>query len=194
LAHSGPAPSSPAEVTAALVEGLDPSVEWILIAHSNAGIFVPAIARARPVRAAVYADARVPMWTGEQAYADDERLESMRRLTDEDGLVKPWPQWWAGIDLADHYPSAEVRAEVEAQARRLPLTYFAGAIDGTGWNEIPSAYLAFGEGYATVRDPVAALGWPVHTIDGVEHLHQLIDPVGVTDQLLMLLTRLDLSR
>lgn len=130
------------------------------------------------------------MWDGQAPYAAPERVTFMRSISDDIGLVRPWPHWWVDVDLTSHYPSTEVRAVVEAEARRVPLTYFTGTIDGTGWDAIPSAYLAFGEGYATVRDPVAEIGWPVRTISDVEHLHQLIDPVGVTEALLDLLSRL----
>ncbi|HEX3823489.1 MAG TPA: hypothetical protein VHV79_03365 [Mycobacteriales bacterium] len=36
--------------------------------------------------------------------------------------------------------------------RPLPLRYFLDVIDGTGYDALPSAYLAFGEQYADERE------------------------------------------
>jgi hypothetical protein len=73
-------------------------------------------------------------------------------------------------------PNAEVRARVEREQRRLPLSYFEGSLPvPRGWDERPAGYLAFGDIYAAERAEAAQRGWPVSTLPA-EHLHMLIDP------------------
>jgi hypothetical protein len=43
--------------------------------------------------------------------------------------------------------------------RSLPLSYFQDSIDGAGVDELPSAYLAFGNQYGDEAQLAAAAGW-----------------------------------
>ena len=58
-----------------------------------------------------------------------------------------------------------------------------------GWEDLPAAYLAFGDTYADERADAARRGWPVATLQGL-HLHPLVDPAGVAEALEGLLARL----
>lgn len=103
--------------------------------HRNAGQFAPAIATERRVCAMVLDDAGVwPTGGGEASVAPGELYEFLAAKVDSEGLLRPWTEWWSEDEVAPLFPDPEVRARIERQQRRLPLTY----------NRTPCAYLAFG--------------------------------------------------
>lgn len=94
---------------------------------------------------------------------------------DGDGMLPPWTKWW-GPEISGLFPSADLRASVEREEQRMPLSYFAESVEAPeGWDSRPGAFLAFGDGYADERAAAAKRGWPVRTLDG-EHLHMLMNP------------------
>jgi hypothetical protein len=181
VAHEGPAPSSAASVVDAFVAGLDPAEDWVLVPHSNAGYLAPAVARRRRVSAVVYVDARIPE-TGIRAMRPPEALAFLVAKADSSAMLPPWSKWWDD-DVSFLFPTPEVQRASEEQMRRLPLSYFEDHIDGTGWDELPSAYLAFGDGYTSERDRAATAGWPTAMVENAAHLHLLVDPDGVASQI-----------
>jgi hypothetical protein len=74
---------------------------------------------------------------------------------EEDGMTPPWTAWWDPDEIAGLFPSAEVRAQIEREQPRLPLS-------------------------CEDRANAAARGWPVRSISG-EHLHILVSPRQVAD-------------
>jgi hypothetical protein len=100
-------------------------------------------------------------------------------LADSDGLLPVWTAWWTDEELSGLFPDAAIRAEVEAEQRRLSLSYFLETVPvPVGWPALPGAYLAFGKGYAQEQGTARELGWPTRVLDG-GHLHMLVDPPGV---------------
>ncbi len=90
----------------------------------------------------------------------------------------------------DLFPDAHTRARVEVEQQQLPLSYFESTLPiPQGWDDIPGAYLAFGDTYATERDQAVRRRWPVSTLSG-GHLHMLIDPERVAAELVALLSGL----
>jgi pimeloyl-ACP methyl ester carboxylesterase len=176
-AHVGPAPSTADEVVTAFFSALPSSDEWILVPHSNAGLLTAAVARQRRVRAVVYVDARLPR-SGRQRMSTDESLRFYESRADSDGILPPWCDWW-DQDIRHLFPDDGSRRQCESEMRRLPLDYFRSDVDGTGWDDLPSAYLAFGDVYAAERERASHAGFPTATIDAAEHLHQLISPEDV---------------
>lgn len=155
----------------------------VLVAHSNAGLFVPAITAQRGrVAGYVFTDAGLP----EPAKAattvpmiPPEFHGLLAGKADESGMLPPWTQWWDEADVSSLFPDDETRAEIERDQHRLPLSYFAEAVPvPPGWPAGPGAYLAFGDAYASERAVAEAMGWPVRFLPG-EHLHMLVDPAGV---------------
>ncbi|HET6909331.1 MAG TPA: hypothetical protein VFH54_08345 [Mycobacteriales bacterium] len=176
-AHSGTAPSSAAVVIASFIEAIAPADEWILVPHSNAGLLAPAVARNRQVKAVVYVDARLPE-PGAHPMSPPSSLEFLAQHVSGDGRLAAWNQWWSG-GISRLFPTPESERRCTAEMRRLPIDYFKDSVDGTGWADVPSAYLAFGEVYAPERERARALGLTVATIVGAEHLHMLVDPAAV---------------
>ena len=116
--------------------------------------------------------------------ADPSFREFLAGLADDEGLLPPWTRWWP--DVSALFPDAQVRAAVEGEQPRLPLTYFGADVPTpAGWRSLPAAYLGFGETYAEEQTEARDRGWPLETLPGL-HLHQLVDPAAVTDALLRL--------
>jgi hypothetical protein len=163
--------------------GLDQPL--VLVAHSNAGNFVPVIRRAlaQPVLCSVFADATVPGRAGTTATAGEDFQEFLRGMTEPDGRLPKWTDWWPGEDLTPLFPDARTRELVAGELPRLPLDYFTEQVPvPAGWDDHPCAFLHFSAGYDGEAEKAAARGWPVRTLPG-EHLHQLVDPTGVATAL-----------
>ncbi len=172
------------DVLAAVVrcaEGLD---EVVLVPHSNAGLYAPRLTELVDVAATVYVDAALAGSGPVTALAPEQFLEFLRGLADSDGLLPVWTDWWDDVDHL--FPDPAVRAAVEGEQPRLPLSYFESRLPApAAWSTRPSAYLAFGDTYAEEVSAARAYGWPVSTMPGT-HLHQLHDPPGVGAEVLRL--------
>jgi hypothetical protein len=176
-----------ASVTAALA-GTDPDERLVLVAHSNAGVFVPVIERglARPVACCIFADATVPASGGYTPTAGEDFLPFLRGLAGPDGLLPPWSAWWDEEDVAPLFPSAAVREAVTSEEPRLPLAYYQEQVPApAGWDDHPCRYLLFSPAYQDQAELARTRGWPVETVPG-EHLHQVVDPAGVARALIAL--------
>lgn len=165
------------DVLDAFLAALPVDRDIVLVPHSNAGAYVPELAVQRPVVATVFVDAILPPPSGRVPLAPAAFLDVLRAKADDDGLLPPWTSWWAEVDVAALFPSAESRAEVEQEQQRLPLSSFT---------DRPGAYVAFGDTYAGDREAAAQRGWPVRTLPA-GHLRQLHDPDQVAETLLALL-------
>lgn len=190
-----PAPSAdvrePDDVVEQLLGSIPVDVPVVLVPHSNAGLYVAALAAERDVRGVVFVDARVPSGEPVTPTASREFREHLAGLVDDDGRLPRWTEWWPGEDLGVLFPDDSTRAVVEAEQARLPLAYFDAAVPTpSGWADLPAAYVAFGQGaYEAEVAEARGRGWPVERLAG-EHLHQLVDPQGVATVLEGLLGRL----
>ena len=183
---SGPV-ATPADVLAGYLAGTPDEPGLVLVPHSNAGLYVAALAVERDVSAVVFTDALVPSDEATTPAAAGGFRDALGRLAGLDGVLPPWTSWWPETDTAQLFPDAATRTAVEREQPRLPLAYFEEPIPTPpGWRSVPSAYLAFADTYAAERATAAARGWPTRTLPG-RHLHQLVDPVGVADAVLLLL-------
>jgi hypothetical protein len=179
--------ASPADVVAGLLDRLPAGEPLVLVPHSNAGLYVAALAAARSVRAVVFVDAGLPSSGSGTPAAPPSLREHLATLADRDGVLPPWTGWWPAASLDELFPDAASRAAVEGEQRRLPLSYFAAEVPTpAGWERLPAAYLAFGDTYAEELAEAVARGWPTRTLPG-RHLHQLVDPAGVAAAVLRLL-------
>ncbi|MGH8878070.1 MAG: alpha/beta fold hydrolase [Stackebrandtia sp.] len=162
--------------------------ELVLVAHSNAGLFVPMTnaGLTHRIRATVFADASLPAPTGETPVVPGEILGFLRGLADEDGLLPRWTDWFGAEETAALFPDEATRREVTAELPRLPLSYFEENVPvPEGWDESGCGYLQFSAAYDGSAGLAAERGWPVERLPG-GHLHQLIDPEAVADAVLRL--------
>jgi len=174
----------------AFVAMLPAEQDLVVVPHSNAGVYVPELVMQRRVVGAVFVDAVLPPGRGYVPLAPPAFLDLLREKADDDGLLPVWTSWWDEADVMDLFPDAQTRARVEIEQQQLPLSYFESTLPiPQGWDDIPGAYLAFGDTYATERDQAARRRWPVSTLSG-GHLHMLIDPEKVAAELVALISGL----
>ena len=169
-----------------LVTGDVPAAPLILVPHSNAGLFVPALveALAGQAKACLFVDAALPPASGNVQAAEPEFVPFLRDLADDAGILPRWTDWWGADETAALLPDEALRQTVIAEQPRLPLDYYLEEIPvPPGWDRIPCSYLWYGDPYAGLADQAAQRGWPTHRIPG-EHLHHLIATEPVTDWLL----------
>ena len=74
---------------------------------------------------------------------------------------------------------------MQAEERSLPLSYFTNAVPSPPWNDLRSAYLAFGDTYADEVAQARAAVWPVEVVDG-GHLEMLHCPERVARRVVAL--------
>lgn len=171
------------DVLDSFLSGIPADRDVVLVAHSNAGLYVAPLAVQRRVTAALFVDARLPPAEGPAAVAPGAFLDVLRGLADDNGLLPPWTTWWPEDDAAALFPNAETRASIERDQPRVPFEYFRESVNAPpDWDAIPCGYLAFGDTYAEETKEAGRCGWPVRTIEG-KHLHMVVDPVGVAAQI-----------
>ena len=167
-----------ADVLAAMLDGIPTGEPVTLVAHSNAGAYVPSIAAARTVGCQIFVDAILPPASGAVALASPAMLDFLEPLASAEGILPRWSDWW-GEEADALFADAETRAAIERSEPRLPLAYFHASLPTPdGWDDRASAYLAFGDTYGPEFDDAQQRGWPTERLDG-HHLHLLVDPEGV---------------
>jgi hypothetical protein len=181
VAEAGP-PFWPvvAESVAAVVDGLPDGDEVVLVAHSNAGLFVPAVVERveRTIEGLVFVDAAVPARRGPTAVVSPANLRFLEGLVAADGRLPQWTSWYDEADVAPMFPDPQTRRIVEAEQPRLPLSYYAQQIpEAPGWDDRPCGYVLFGPPYDRIAQDS---GWPVEHVPG-RHLHQVVDPDAVAE-------------
>jgi pimeloyl-ACP methyl ester carboxylesterase len=172
------------------VSPLPPGQPVVVVAHSNAGLFVPVVVRAarRPVAGCVFVDASLPARVGPTPAATPERLEFLRSKA-AGGRLPQWTTWWDEDDVARLFPDPQTRAAVSAEQSRLPLSYYEQRVPvPDGWDDRPCGYLLFGPPYDRVATEAGERGWDVDQVPG-QHLHQLVDPDAVTARLVAMTGR-----
>jgi hypothetical protein len=176
-------------VVSAIERGL-PDVlakQVILVAHSGAGPLLPVVGAHldATVVAYVFVDAGLPPLEGTTTAASESFLAVLESLA-EKGNLPPWSTWWGPGAMEKLVPDATLRAALEAELPRMPLSYFTESIPvPSGWADTPSAYLHFSAPYRADAATAAAHGWPVHHIEG-QHLHLVVDPQAVAEAVVAL--------
>lgn len=190
------APTSPrtgAEVLDVFLAGLPTDRELVLIPHSNAGAYVPVLCTQRSIVGAVFVDAILPPHRGVLPLAPAAFLDFLRQKVDATGELPVWTDWWEEVEVAALFPDSETRSRIEREQPRLPLSYFGDQlVVPEGWDDLPAAYLAFGDTYSRERDDAERRQWPVTTMTG-DHLHLVNDPTQVATALIDLLHRIGIT-
>jgi hypothetical protein len=172
------------------VSHLPPGQPIVLVAHSNAGPLVPVLVQAarRPVAGCLFVDARLPSRTGSTPAASPERLDYLRTTVVE-GRLPQWTTWWDEDDVALLFPDPQTRSTVSAEQPRLPLSYYEQQVPvPAGWDDRPCGYVLFGPPYDDMAQEAEIRGWDVDEVPG-GHLHQVVDPDGVTARIVAMTKR-----
>ncbi|ROQ63652.1 alpha/beta hydrolase family protein [Streptomyces sp. 840.1] len=176
-----------AEAVRADLRGIPTDHPLVLVAHSNAGLFLPAVRSVldHPVAASVFVDAALPARSGPTPVAPPELLELLRPMA-VNGILPRWTDWWDEADIAPMFSDPAMRRKVVAEQPRLPLAYYEQHIPvPAGWDDHPCSYLLFGPPYEETAAEARARGWRTAHLPG-EHLHQTVDPAGTARQLIEL--------
>ena len=177
VVHDHAGASDPATVLARLVTTGAGLERPVLVPHSNAGLYAPALAARVDLAATVYVDAALAGDRPATALAPAGLRAFLADLADRDGVLPVWTDWWG--PTPGLFPDGASAAAVAVEQVRLPLAYFDAVLPAPrGWAERPAAYLAFGDTYADEVAQARTAGWPVEVLAG-RHLHQLHDPAGV---------------
>lgn len=174
---AGAAPTNVQDALDSYLEAMPDDEAYVLVPHSNAGLYVPALTEHRRVEAVVFVDATVPPVEGGCVPTMPvEFLDAVAAKADDEGKLPVWTAWWDEPELAPLFPDEAARVIVERQQRRLPLAYFEDAVQvSPGWDNRPCAFLAFGNAYASEAAKAREQGWPVKVVDG-GHLEMLVHP------------------
>jgi hypothetical protein len=171
-------PTTPQSVLAAFESVLAAGCD-VVVAHSNAGYYLPALLERRSI-AAIAMDAALPTQDGcETRLAPPAFAELIHSLPLTAGRLPPWPTWWDPVEVAPLFPDDEWFQRASRDAPRLPPAYFAGRLPVPhGWEAGPRAYVAFGETYADEAAFAEVSGWLVRRVEGT-HLEHLRAPRDV---------------
>jgi len=168
----------------------------VLVGHSGAGLLLPVIADALTVEitALVFVDSFLPASAGRLPLGSPAFMDRLRELASDDVLA-PWSTWFGEDAMSELVPDERLRAALEAEMPRLPLSYFEASVPvPDSWNRRACAYLLLtAEPYGESAAEARSLGWPVREIHGVRHLAIATDVIPVTQALLDLERELEPS-
>jgi pimeloyl-ACP methyl ester carboxylesterase len=164
----------------------------VLVGHSGAGGLLPAVARAtqQPVATYVFVDAPIPRDGGSlfDLFDDKKAVSAVRGLA-RDGKLPRWSEWFPEEALAGILPDEALRRAFLSELRPTPLSVYEEPLPVvTEWRDASCTYLHFSEAYDSVAEKVMGLpGWRYRKLEG-GHLHMLVDPAGVADALVDLVS------
>ena len=159
----------------------------ILVGHSGAGLLLPGTAddSDNEVAALIFVDSFLPPAAGRVPLASPALMDRLRAAATE-GVLAPWSRWFGADAMHELVPDERMRAVLEAEMPRLPLSYFQATVPvPEDWLNRPCGYVllsaaAYGDSAAEAR----AYGWPVIEIRDVGHLAVATSAISVTDALL----------
>jgi hypothetical protein len=150
----------------------------IVAGHSGGGFFLPSIAAALDTSVRlVFVDGGIPPCEGTAAPSSD-FLDQLRSLA-VDGMLPPWSRWWGDDAMARLIPDENLRREVEAELREVPLRFYEKPIElPDGWCSTAGAFVLLSEGYRDDAVTAASMEWPVVELLGM-HLDLVNNPQAV---------------
>lgn len=187
-------PHTPDDVLAAWLDQIPLGRAVVLVPHSNAGLYVPALVRELAVAGVVFVDAGLAPPAGSVRLSPAPFFEFLSDLAGEDDVLPPWPDWWGTDSFDQLLPDPESRDAVSREAPRVPLSYFDHTmLIEPGWDSCPCAYLGFGDTYAPEQEEANGRGWQIRTLEG-GHLHMLVEPDVVAATTVELMALTDIAR
>lgn len=181
------APTPLWQIHAACVEralaSVPPTSSVVLVAHSGAGVLLPAIRErlVHLVAAYVFVDAGLPHPLHSRFDDLPEDLRALLRAEER------FPQW-TDADLSEAVPDVSLRSALLAELHPRPLAFFTEPLPVfAGWPDAPGAYLQFTSSYDSAAQEAQALGWAYRRLQA-DHFHMLVDSHAVTATLLALVT------
>ncbi|WP_194915060.1 alpha/beta fold hydrolase [Catenulispora rubra] len=156
--------------------------EIVLVGHSGAGAYLPAVADALSgrVKAAAFIDAQLPRPGLSDFDASPPDFREALTAMAHDGMLPPWNQWFPPELMTELIPHTEQRKAFLDELHPIALAYFEEPAPHTvTWPEATRcAYLQLSEGYQEQADRAEALGWPTTRLDA-DHLAVVTRPEPV---------------
>src|SRR5262249_39058242 len=144
-----------------LTEDLGDIDRPVLIAHSAAGLLLPALAAQTNAAMLIFLDARIPPPHGHVAPVDAAFLRFIDASPIEHGRLRRWSQGWGADRFRRAIPDDDALARFESDLPRLPRAWFDDEADVPAWNDRRCGYLQLSRTNAAEAADAAARGWPV---------------------------------
>jgi len=191
MAGHGPYYAALIDTACALID--DPR-NMVLIAHSAAGVLIPAVVEQSGAASAVFVDALLPhpgrSWLMTAPHSLCSRLENLSR----GGRVPPWHLWWPKGAIESLFKKSGAFETFANELNDLPLAYFSEIAPPHALApNFPGAYLQLSAGYEAESAIAERKGWPVRRL-ARHHLAMLTDPNQVADGLEELLQAIKSDR
>jgi hypothetical protein len=178
-------------------EALPEDGDVVLVAHSGAGVLLPAIARfavnrSRSARivACVFVDCDLPRDGCSRFELMDAASAADLRGRSRDG----WLPRWTAEQLAPLIADAAQRTAFVAELPRAPVEMYEEAIPvPDDWPNVPVGYVELSPFYRDAVDAARRAGWPMRSLGG-HHLLPLTEPARVADALLELVDALSIPK
>lgn len=173
------------------VDSTSGRTDLIVVGHSGAGAFLPAIGHRRKdgLRAVVFVDAIVPPVAGE--HRTSERFLGFLDDKTVDGRLLAWLDWWPPEVVGELVRSSEQLEELRSDMPRLHRSFYGAHIPmPDDWSSGPCAYLQLSPAYDEESRLANELGWPTLLSDG-SHLSIFTDPLAVLAAVEDLVDRVD---
>ena len=159
----------------------------ILVAHSGAGVLLPAIRHAinHPISLCIFVDAGLPPEHSQSRldtmHAEDSAWASALELELMAGTRYPD---WTDSQLQDIIPDAAVRQRLLSEVQPRDKTFFMERIPVfDGWKAAMCAYLGLSETYKLYYQEAVRQGWQTQWIES-SHFYMLVNPSTVADVLI----------
>jgi hypothetical protein len=149
-----------------------------IVGHSGAGAFLPTIAATISGETVlVLVDAVVPPRV--EPFRVSEAMKELLERQTEDGLLRPWLEWWPRDVLAALLPGPAARAALVADMPQVPRSFYDHPVpQPAGWDEQPCGYLQLSAAYDADREQAVARGWPTQRLQAT-HLAAHTAPADV---------------
>ena len=175
---------------AGVAAGLPEEDEVMLVAHSGAGVLLPAIGRlarnrtfSATIAGYVFVDCDLPRdgCSRLDLFDDQAAAEELRRQS-----AGGWLPQWSPETLETLIADQAQRQRFASELPRVPLAMYEEMITvPDDWPEAPCAYLSLSQHYPAAVREAQRLGWPRRQIEG-HHLMPATDPEAVANRLIEL--------
>ncbi|MCW4464861.1 hypothetical protein OK351_04985 [Glutamicibacter sp. MNS18] len=164
-------------------ESLSAEGPQVLLAHSNAGLYLPALLAGSTQTSAVFMDCIVPAFTGGQLPTVPADLGKDLSARAVNGLLPPWTSWWPAAAIRDLVTEEAEYQELLEQTPQVPEAYLHERLRvPRAWHlDVPAGYLLLSPGYQAELDRARDAGWPTAELS-LGHLGMLRDPALVAQE------------
>lgn len=161
----------------------------LLVGHSGAGAFLPAIGSAiGRIAGLVFVDALLPPAAG--VHTTSPGMREMLDSVTEDGVLRRWLDWWPEETIVDLLPNEADRVGLEADMPRLPRSFYDRDVEvPLGWSQGGCGYLMLSPAYDAMLHEADERGWPTARLDS-DHLAPHTQPAAVLREVLQLAHRI----